>query len=203
MPWAICERLVHRDGHAGLGHGDAELIHDRAEAVAILGEVDRLGARAQDAHAGGLELAGQVEGRLAAELGDDTQGLLLLVDGQHVLGRERLKVELVARVVVGRDGLGVAVHDDGLEAELFERLGRVDTAVVELDALADAVGASAQDHNLAAVAHRALVLGVVGGVIIGAISRGAHMHALPRLGHAGGDAGRAHLGLGQVQNLSG
>ena len=40
------EGLIHGDGHAGLGHRDAQAIHDLAEAVAILGKVDDLGARA-------------------------------------------------------------------------------------------------------------------------------------------------------------
>jgi hypothetical protein len=47
------------------------------------------------------------ERRLSAELNDDALGLLLLVDGKHVLNRERLEVELVGRVVVGGDGLGL------------------------------------------------------------------------------------------------
>ena len=79
-------------------------------------------------------------------------GLLLGDDLEHVLERQRLEVQPVGGVVVGRDGLRVAVDHDGLEAVLAQRQRRVHAAVVELDALADAVGAAAQDHDLAALA---------------------------------------------------
>ena len=42
--------------------------------------------------------------------------LLGLDDLEHVLGRERLEIEPVGGVVVGRDGLRIAVDHDGLEA---------------------------------------------------------------------------------------
>ena len=64
--------------------------------------------------------------------------------------RERLEVELVAGGVVGGDGLGVVVDDDGLVAALLDGLDGVDGGVVELHALADADGAAAQHDDLAA-----------------------------------------------------
>ena len=54
---------------------------------------------------------------------------------------ERLEVEAVGGVVVGRDRLGVRVHEHRLVAELPQRLRRVDAAVVELDRLPDPVRA--------------------------------------------------------------
>ncbi len=70
-------------------------------------------------HAVRREAGGEVERRLAAELHDDAPAFFLLVDVEHVFERERLEVEFVARVVVGRNGLGVRVDHDGLEAELL------------------------------------------------------------------------------------
>ena len=69
--------------------------------------------------------------------------------GQHLLDPKRLEVEPVGGVVVGRDGLRVAVDHHGLVAELAEALRRVDAAVVELDPLADPVRAGAEDHDRA------------------------------------------------------
>ena len=80
-----------------------------AEALAILGEVDRRRAGAEDRHAALDQPARELERRLAAELHDDADRLLALDDLEHVLGRERLEVQAVGRVVVGRDGLGIAV----------------------------------------------------------------------------------------------
>ena len=68
----------------------------------------------------------------------------------HVLGGQRLEIEPVGGVVIGRDGLGIAVDHDRLDAGLVEAVGGMDAAIVELDALADAVGAAAEDHHLVA-----------------------------------------------------
>ena len=72
-------------------------------------------------------------------------------DLEDVLERERLEVQAIGRVVVGRDGLGVAVDHDGLEPVLAQRERRMHAAVVELDALADPVGAAAEHDDLLAV----------------------------------------------------
>ena len=72
-------------------------------------------------------------------------------DLEHVLERQRLEVQAVGGVVVGRDGLRIAVDHDGLVAVLAQRQRRVHAAVVELDALPDAVRAAAQHHDLPAV----------------------------------------------------
>ncbi len=60
---------------------------------------------------------------------------------------ERLEVEAVGGVVVGRDGLGVAVDHHRLEARVAQREARVHAAVVELDALADAVRPRPEDDD--------------------------------------------------------
>ena len=87
-------------------------------------------------------------------------------DLEHVLERERLEVQPVARVVVGRDRLGVAVDHDRLEPGVGQRERRVHAGVVELDALADAVRAGAEDDDLAAVGRLHLGLEVVARVVV-------------------------------------
>ena len=124
-----------------------QLFNQHVEALAVLGEIDRVGRCAEDRHARALERQRELERRLAAELHDHPVGLLALDDRQHVFERQRLEVQPVGGVVVGRDGLRVAVDHDGLEAVLSQREGRVHAAVVELDALADAVGPAAEDHD--------------------------------------------------------
>ena len=165
------ERLREVRRHARLGHRDAELVHDGVELVAVLGRLDGVDGRAEHVAAGVLEAAREVERGLAAELDDDAQRLLGLVDLQHVLERDGLEVELVRGVVVGRDGLRVAVHHDRLVAGLAQRHRGVDAAVVELDALADAVRAAAEDEDLLpVVADRDLArLAVVAGVVVGGV----------------------------------
>ena len=94
-----------------------------------------------------LERPGQLERSLSAELRHDTCGPLAVTDRQHLLDRERLEVEPVRHVVVGGDGLGVAIDHHCLVAELAERLGRVDAAVVELDPLPDPVRPGTEDDH--------------------------------------------------------
>ncbi len=134
------------DGHGGavLGGGQARLGQHPPERAALLGQVDRLGRGADDGHARVLQRLRQAQRRLPAELHDhagDRACLLLGVhDLQDVLQRERLEVEPVGGVVVGRDGLGVAVDHDGLEPGPRQLERGVHAGVVELDALPDAVG---------------------------------------------------------------
>jgi hypothetical protein len=145
-----------------------------------------------------LEVLGQLERGLAAELQDHAVGLLVLHDVQQLFAVERLEVELVGGVVVGGDRLGVRVDHDRLDAFLLERVGRVAAAVVELDALADAVGSAAEDDDLLAVGADGLVLLVVGRVVVGGVGGelgGAGVNGLEHGVHAQGLARGAHLGL--------
>ena len=48
--------LLHGDGHAGLRHGDAQLLHHGAELVAVLRHIDDLGGGSQDVGASPLQL---------------------------------------------------------------------------------------------------------------------------------------------------
>ena len=125
------------------------------------------------------------------------------MDGQHVLQRQRLEVELVGGVVVGGDGLGVAVDHDGVKAQLLERLGRVHAAVVELDALTDAVGAGAQDHHLGPVVGngREILLDIIGRIVVVAVRRAGDVDALPGLADAVLRAGGADVRLGHLEDL--
>jgi hypothetical protein len=127
-----------------------ELGQELLEALAVLGDVDRVGAGADDRHAGGGEPARQVERRLPAVLHDHAPGLFLVDDLEHVLEGERLEIQAVGGVVVGRHRLRIAVDHDGLEAIVAQRERGVHAAVVELDALPDAVRPAAQHHDLLA-----------------------------------------------------
>jgi hypothetical protein len=104
-----------------------------------------------------FQFRGDVERCLTAELDDHALGFFLLVNAEHVFHGERLEVELVRGVVVGGHGFRVAVDHDGFNARVPDGEGRVHAAVVELDALPDAVGAAAQHHDLGPVADRHLV----------------------------------------------
>ena len=133
------------------GRRDLQLVEQLAEQLSIFRQVDVLGIRADDRHPGTFQRQRQVQRGLAAELHDETVRLLRVADVEHVFERQRLEVEPVAGVVVGRYGFRVAVDHDRLDAELLQRERSVAAAVVELDTLADAVGSAAQDHDLLSI----------------------------------------------------
>ena len=113
--------------------------------------------RAEQRHARLGEAGRELERRLAAELDDHALGLLDLDDPEHVLERQRLEVQAVGGVVVGRDRLRVAVDHHGVATGLAHGHRGVHAAVVELDALPDPVGSGAEDHHAGAVAATHLV----------------------------------------------
>ncbi len=158
-----------RVGDAVIGAGDVELIEEGGEFFAVFGQADGGGRGAQDGHTGLLEALGQIEGRLPAELQDDSDGLLTVDHIEDVLQGHRLKVQPVGGVVVGGDSLGVAVEHDDFIAAFREGKGGLAAAVIELDALTDAVGPATEDEDFAAVHGRGFIFGLIGTVQVGGL----------------------------------
>ena len=142
-------------------------LHQQLETFAIFGDVDGIRRGADDGRTRGFERARQLQRRLAAVLHDHALGLFLGDDLEHVFERQRLEVQAVGGVVVGGHGFRIAVDHDGLESVLAQRQRRVHAAVVELDALADAVRSAAEDHDLALGRRRGLAFLFVGGIQVG------------------------------------
>ena len=170
-----------------------------AEFAPVLGEVDGLGRRSDDRDACGLQSLGESERGLSAELDDDAphraRRRLGPVHLEDVLEGQWLEVQAVCGVVVGGDGFGIAIDHHRLVAGFGQCLRCVHTAVVEFDALTDAVGTRAEDEHLGAVllrGHFRFGLGVelVGAVVV----RGLGLE----LGSAGVDrlVDRMHTELG-------
>ena len=141
------EGFFHVVGDAAFGLLDADLVNELLEEVAVFGEVDVFGARADDVRTGLLEAHGEVQRSLATELHDDAGAVFAFVNAHHVFERERFEVELVGGVVVGGNRFGVTVHHDDFVAFAAQRKGGVAAAVVEFDTLTDSVRAAAQHHD--------------------------------------------------------
>ena len=174
------------------------------EALAVLGHVDRVRARADDRHAQRRQRLGQLQRRLAAVLHDDAGRLFLEHDLQHVLKRQWLEVQPVGGIVVGGDRLRVAVDHDGFDAILAQCERCVDAAVVELDALADPVRTAAEDHDLAPLARLRLALLLVGRIQVGGVAGElgrARIHALVHRMQPVGMPALAHDRLLQAEQV--
>ena len=143
----------------------------------------------------------EIERRLTAELHDHALRHFLFVNVEDVLVGERLEVEFVARVVIGRDGFRIRVDHDRFDPELAQGEGGVDAAIVEFDSLADAVWSAAEDHDFAFRARADLVLAPVGGVIVGRVGfefRGAGIDQPVGRDDAGGFAPCADFFFGRA-----
>ena len=139
------------------------------ETFTIFGHIDRFRAGADNLNASGFQCQCQLERGLAAVLNDHTIRLLHINNRQHILERDRLEVEAIGGVIVGRDGLWIAIDHNGFVTIFPHRQRRMDTAIIELDALADAVRATANNHNLVAIGWLRFALLLIGGVHIGSI----------------------------------
>ena len=145
------------------------LLQHLAEELTVFGQINGFRRGAENRNACGLQSGGQGQRGLAAELDDDaldrTHLLFGLVDLEHVFEGERLEIQAVGHVVIGRHGLRVAVNHDRVIV-LAQFLHGVHTGVVELDALADAVRTGAEDDHGLAVARTQLGLIRVAGVVV-------------------------------------
>ena len=141
------EGAVQRFDAGALRPFDVEFFEEGVEPFAVLRRVDAPGGRAKDLDAVVIKELRERDGGLAAEGHDDTDRLLDLDDVHDVFRRQGLEVQAVRGVVVRGDRLRVVVDDDDVVAQLFERPDAVDRGVVELDALSDADGARAEDHD--------------------------------------------------------
>ncbi len=193
------QRLLQRARHSGVRLGNPELLHHLPETVPVLGEIDGLGRGAHDPHARSREFGGDVQRGLAAELDNGALRPLLLPDGQHVLHGQRFEIQLVRGVEVGGHGFGVAVDHDGFEPGVADGESGVHAAIVEFNALADAVRPAAEHHDLSAAAHLNRVRSVVGREVIRRVLHAADADRLPGVLHAERDAAVAEFPLGNAE----
>src|SRR5665213_3611009 len=149
ITWSHQHRITYALGHANrifrFERGSIrrafylQPVYQFAESLAVFSDIDHVRRRAEDGHAGGFELLCKLERRLSTEGDDHAIGLFKIKDVHHILEGERLEIKLIAGIVIGRDGFGIAVNHDSLESLLFERERGVDTAIIEFDSLPDAV----------------------------------------------------------------
>src|SRR3990167_1378703 len=189
----------------GIGRlAQAQALDHLLEALAVFGAVDRLGAGTDDRHPRLFQRAADLQRGLPAILHDHALGLLDADDLQHVFQGYRLEVQAVGGVVVGGDGFRVAVDHDGLVTVFTQRQCGVHAAVVELDALADAVRPAAENHDLVATRRRRLALFLVGRIHVGGVAGelgGAGVDALVHRQHFELVAMAAQALLGDAEQL--
>ncbi len=136
-------------------HGHVDAFHRLLEQLAVLGELDRLEARAQQAHAVFLRDAflpharRQVQPRLAAERGQHAVRALGGDDRVEVRQVHRLDVDAVGGLAVGHDRRRVGVDQHDFHAFFAQAAAGLAAGVVELRGLADDDRAAADHQHFA------------------------------------------------------
>ncbi|KAK1256316.1 hypothetical protein MKX07_008575 [Trichoderma sp. CBMAI-0711] len=143
---------------------NANPVQHARELVSVLGGVNHLRRSTQDLDTGAVQGKGNVVGRLASHGTQNTARAFQLVDIQHRLQRNVLKVQFVGLVVIGRNRLRIVIHHDGLVAGGSEGADGPDGAPVELDGRTDTVHTRAEDHDAVVAKVHVVLGGVVGEV---------------------------------------
>ena len=145
--------LLGRGGDRAARHAQTGAGHRLAEAVAVLGPVDRVVVGADQLDAVALERAvvvehaGEVQRRPAAEGGQQRVRALLGDDLRDRPGQQRLDVGRGGELRVGHDRRRVGVDEDDLVALVHQDLAGLRARVVELGRLPDHDRPRADQHD--------------------------------------------------------
>ena len=124
-----------------------QLMQQLLEAFAILRQINRIHRGADNRDTRLFQSMREFQWRLSAELHDDPFYRAIYRFRRnhfhHVFCGQRLKIKPVGRIVIGRNRFRITVNHDGLIARLFQRIGGMHTAIIELNPLTDAVGTPA------------------------------------------------------------
>ena len=159
-----------------------------------------------------MQCVRQLERRLTAELNDDAVQRAVVLFHAHdfhdVLECQRLKVQPVRGVIVGRNRLWVAVDHDGFIALIGQGIAGVAAAIIKLDALTDPVRTAAQNHDLFAIRGTRLAFhiahngGLIGGIHVRRLRFELGTAGVDPLEHSDNallDPRAAHIGFGHAR----
>ena len=201
----FCNRkcLIHIHCHTCFRHRNTQFVHHRTEQISVFCHIDDFRRSTKDLHPVFFQICRQIQRCLATELCDHTKRLFLLINRQYIFQCQRLKIQFIGSIIVGRYGFRVTVYDDRLKTCFFQSHRRMYTAIVKFDTLTDTVRTAAEDHDLILViADRTFVFAVIGGVIVSIIFRSAYMNTFPRFFHALCDSRIADVFFRNSQDLS-
>ena len=131
--------------------GNIELSQKLAESFAVFGQIYGFWGCADDRNCCALQIEREIQGRLAAELHDDAIRFLFFHDVQNVFKRKGFEIQAVGCVVIGRDGLRIAIDHDRLVPVFLEGEGCMAAAIIELNSLPNAVRPASKNDDLLAV----------------------------------------------------
>ncbi len=169
-PLRNSESFFHARGRATRGLRNPQVLQQLAELLTVFRQINRLRRCADNRHARSAQSLRKVQRSLPAKLHNHpdlrARGRLVVINAQHVFQRQRFEVKPIARVVIRRYRLRIAVHHDRLVAVVLQRKRRMAAAVVKLNALPDTIRPRTENNDLRLVRRRRFILFVVGRVEI-------------------------------------
>ena len=148
-------RFLHGVGDAALWHIEAYFDHGLLEFHAVFALLDGVGFGPDHTHvmffqhAGMVQGHGKIQGRLAAEGGQQGVRFFALDDFFHHLGREGFNVGSGGEFRVRHDGGGIGIDEDDGVAFLLQGLAGLNAGIIEFASLADNNRAGADDEDFA------------------------------------------------------
>ena len=140
-------RIGRRDCPA-CGLGNVQLSEQQIKAVPVFRQIDAVERRPENRDTCLHQWLSQINRRLSAELYDHTfDRCLTFNDMQDIFGRQRLKIQPVGRIEIGRHRLRVIVDDDRFVSCFAQGTDAVDAGIIEFDSLPDTDWAAAQHDD--------------------------------------------------------
>ncbi|MCG3141142.1 MAG: hypothetical protein HDKAJFGB_02357 [Anaerolineae bacterium] len=133
------------------GRRNVQLAQQRAETRAVFGKLYRFGRRAENFHARVFQRAREIQRRLSAKLNQHAVGFFTFNHVHHIFKRDGFKIQTVGGVVIGADRFGIAIQHNRFDAQVLKRVTGMNTAIIKLDALPDAIRSAAENQNFFAV----------------------------------------------------
>ena len=137
VSYGICRCYRFSEIHYARSDGtlDIESFKQSVKLFTVLCGVYTLSGRTKYSDTVIVEELRQLYSCLSAKRNDDAYRLLDLKDIHNVLGGERLKIQPVRGIIVGRNGFGVVVDYNNVIAKLLKRPYAVNGRIVKLDSL--------------------------------------------------------------------
>ena len=164
------DRFVKRTRNSARWLLESHLIEQRFESIAIFGQVNRIETSTDERHASLRETMREIQRCLPTKLHDranDSPTAISAINAaaiqpldhiEHILKREWFKEQEIACVIICRNRFRIRVDHHAFKAHRLTGKRGLAAAVIELDALTDAVGSTAKNHDLLVVGHANLIV---------------------------------------------
>ena len=174
--------LLSRVNRAARRSRNPGLLQNPVKELSVLGRIHVLGLCSENGNSHLHQALGELDRGLPAKLHHCPVRLFQPHNALHVLGCQRLEIQLVRNVKVRTHSFRVIIDNNSLISRFCKCPGCVNRAIVKLDSLSDPNGAGAKNQHLFwRIGLYRLILASVYGIVIGSVClkfRSAGIHHL-------------------------